>query len=103
MRGCARWLKAEPQKAPRMSRAMSESMSQAHPVPLITIRAEVLLTDPDTCKFTVSQTVHPGGPFFFGGPEPAAGSPLPEQLFGLAGVAHVLRANASKSCVIFGG
>jgi hypothetical protein len=82
---------------------MSESMSQAHPVPLITIRAEVLLTDPDTCKFTVSQTVHPGGPFFFGGPEPAAGAPLPEQLFGLAGVAHVLRANASKSCVIFGG
>jgi len=65
-------------------------MSEAHPVPLITIRAEVLLADPDMCKFTVSQTVHPGGPYFFAGPESAAGSPLPEQLFGLAGVAHVL-------------
>jgi Fe-S cluster biogenesis protein NfuA len=65
-------------------------MSEACPVPLITIRAEVLLTDPNTCKFTVSQTVHPGGPFFFDRPDRAAGSPLPEQLFGLAGVAHVL-------------
>ncbi len=65
-------------------------MSEARPVPLIAIRAEVLLTDPDTCKFTVSRTVHPGGPFFFDCPERAAGSPLPERLFGLAGVAHVL-------------
>ena len=65
-------------------------MSEARPVPLIAIRAEVLLTDPNTCKFTVSQTVHPGGPFFFDRPDRAAGSPLPEQLFGLAGVAHVL-------------
>ena len=67
---------------------MSETTSR--PVPLIAIRAEVLLADPDTCKFTVSQTVHPGGPFFFDRAERAAGSPLPEQLFGLAGVAHVL-------------
>ena len=65
-------------------------MSEARPVPLIAIRAEVLLTDPNTCKFTVGQSVHPGGPFFFDRPERAAGSPLPEQLFGLAGVAHVL-------------
>ncbi len=65
-------------------------MSDAHPVPLITIRAEILLADPDTCKFTVSQTVHKGGPYFFDRPERAAGSPLPELLFGLAGVAHVL-------------
>jgi Fe-S cluster biogenesis protein NfuA len=65
-------------------------MSEGSPVPLITIRAEVLLTDPDTCKFTASQTVHPGGPFFFDRAERAAGSPLPELLFGLAGVAHVL-------------
>ncbi|HEX7498691.1 MAG TPA: NifU family protein [Polyangia bacterium] len=65
-------------------------MSEARPVPLIAIRAEVLLTDPNTCKFTVSQTVHPDGPFFFDRPERAAGSPLPEQLFSLAGVAHVL-------------
>jgi len=65
-------------------------MSEPHPVPLITIRAEVLLTDPNTCKFTASRSVHPGGPFFFDRPEQAAGSPLPERLFGLAGVANVL-------------
>jgi Fe-S cluster biogenesis protein NfuA len=65
-------------------------MSEARPVPLVAIRAEVLLADPNTCKFTVSQTVHAGGPFFFDRPERAAGSPLPEQLFGLPGVAHVL-------------
>ena len=65
-------------------------MSEGRTVPLIAIRAEVLLADPDTCKFTVNQVVHPGGPFFFDRPERAAGSPLPESLFGLAGVAHVL-------------
>ncbi len=65
-------------------------MSEPRPVPLIAIRAEVLLTDPDTCKFTVNQTVHPGGPFFFDRRERAAGSPLPERLFSLVGVAHVL-------------
>ena len=65
-------------------------MSEARAVPLITIRAEVLFADPNTCKFTVSQVVHPGGPFFFDRRERAAGSPLPESLFSLAGVAHVL-------------
>lgn len=54
------------------------------------IRAEVALADPDVCKFTVSREVHPGGEEFFGSPAEAAGSPLPEQLFALAGVAHVL-------------
>jgi Fe-S cluster biogenesis protein NfuA len=68
----------------------ARKMSEASTVPLIAIRAEVLLGDPDTCKFTASQTVHPGGPFFFDGPERAAGSPLPEALFGLPGIAHVL-------------
>jgi Fe-S cluster biogenesis protein NfuA len=72
---------------------MSRQASETRAVPLITIRAEVLLGDPNTCKFTVSQTVHPGGPFFFDHVERAAGSPLPEQLFGLAGVAHVLIAD----------
>ena len=65
-------------------------MSESSTIPLITIRAEVLLADPNTCKFTVGQIVHPGRPFFFDRPERAAGSPLPEQLFSLAGVAHVL-------------
>lgn len=66
-------------------------MSEVLPVdPTITIRAETLQADPDTCKFTVSRTVHPGGPFFFDSRERAAGSPLVERLFALPGVAHVL-------------
>jgi len=56
----------------------------------IKIRAETSIADPDSCKFTVSQMVHPGGPFFFDNPEQAAGSPLVERLFALAGVAYVL-------------
>jgi len=58
--------------------------------PTITIRAETLFADPDTCKFTVSRTVHPGGPFFFDDKDRAGGSPLVERLFALPGVAHVL-------------
>ena len=58
--------------------------------PTITIRAISSVADPDTCKFTVSRTVHPGGPFFFHAKELAAGSPLAERLFALPGVAHVL-------------
>ena len=58
--------------------------------PTITIRAISSVADPDTCKFTVSQMVQPGGPFFFHAKELAAGSPLAEQLFALPGVAHVL-------------
>ena len=66
-------------------------MSEVRPAdPAITIRAEILLADPDTCKFTVSQTVYPVGPFFFDNKERAAGSPLVERLFALAGVANVL-------------
>ena len=66
-------------------------MSDVLPVdPTITIRAETLQADPDTYKFTVSRTVHPGGPFFFDSRERAAGSPLVERLFALPGVAHVL-------------
>ncbi len=57
---------------------------------LISIRAETSVADPDSCKFTVSKLVHPGGPFFFDSPEQAAGSPLVERLFALAGVTHVL-------------
>ena len=41
-------------------------MSDVLPVDAtITIRAETAVADPDTYKFTVSRTVHPGGPFFF--------------------------------------
>ena len=56
----------------------------------ISIRAETSLADPDTCKFTVSRSLHPGGPFFFGNKDRAAGSPLVERLFALASVANVL-------------
>lgn len=66
-------------------------MSDVLPVDLtITIRAETSFADPDACKFTVSRTVHPGKPSFFDNVERAGGSPLPERLFSLDGVAHVL-------------
>ena len=66
-------------------------MSDVLPVgATITIRAETSVSDPDTCKFIVSRTVHPGRSFFFPAKELAAGSPLPERLFALPGVAHVL-------------
>jgi len=69
-------------------------MSDLLPVDLtITIRSETSFADPDVCKFTVSRTVHPGGPFFFGNVERAGGSPLPERLFALDGVAHMLLAD----------
>jgi len=70
--------------------ARARKMSEASPVQLITIRAEVLQADPNACKFTVSRSIHPGGPFFYDRRERAVGSPLPELLFGLEGVAHVL-------------
>jgi len=56
----------------------------------ISIRAETSLTDPDTCKFTVSRSLHPGGPFFFSNKERTTGSPLVERLFALPGVTNVL-------------
>ena len=59
----------------------------------IAISAETSFADPDTCKFTVSRTVHRGGPYFFDNQEWAAGSPLVERLFALGGVAHVLVAD----------
>ena len=61
------------------------------------IRAQTSLADPDTCKFTVSRTLHPGGPFFFSNRERAAGSPLGERLFALPGVANVLIAGSVVS------
>ncbi len=61
--------------------------------PAVAIRAETSVADPDTCKFTVSRTVHPGGPFFFDDQERGGGSPLVERLFALGGVAHVLVAD----------
>lgn len=56
----------------------------------VSIRAEASLADPDSCKFTLSRSLHPGGPFFFASREAAADSPLGERLFALGGVASVL-------------
>ena len=70
---------------------MSDAQSMDLP---IGIRAETSLADPDTCKFTVSRDLHPGGSFFFGDRERAAGSPLAERLFALSGVANVLIAES---------
>ena len=81
-----------------MSNVLSVDMTPANLTPAnltlfeqpISIRAETSLTDPDTCKFTVSRSLHPGGPFFFGNQQRAAGSPLGERLFALPGVTNVL-------------
>jgi len=70
---------------------VSDAMLVDQPV---SIRVETSLADPDTCKFIVSRTVHPGGPFFFGNKNRAAGSPLGERLFALTGVANVLIAES---------
>lgn len=56
----------------------------------VSIRAETSLVDPDTCKFIVSRTLHPGGPFFFDNKKLASGSPLAERLFTIPGVLNVL-------------
>ncbi len=60
----------------------------------VSIRVETLLADPGTCKFIVSRTAHPGGPFFFGNKEQAVGSPIGKRLFALPGVANVLIAES---------
>ena len=65
------------------------------PAPMpVRIRAEVSVADPDTCRFVCSQVVHPGGPFAFTTADEAAGSPLPQHLFDLGVVTHVLIAEA---------
>jgi Fe-S cluster biogenesis protein NfuA len=63
---------------------------RAHQAPVITIRAEPSQLDSALCKFTISQPVHPGGPFFFDSAQRAAGSPLIERLFQIPGIASVL-------------
>jgi len=56
-------------------------MSNLLAIQPVSIRAETSLSDPDTCRFNVSCTVYPGGPFFFDNNEQAASSPLGERLF----------------------
>ena len=71
---------------------MSESsaVSLARADQPVSIRAEVSIADGDTCKFTVSRSLHPGGSFFLANREQAASSPLGERLFALGGVSSVL-------------
>ena len=76
-----------------MSSVMSVDMTPANLTLVeqpISIRTETSLTDPDTCKFTVSRNWYPGSPFFFGNQQRAAGSPLVERLFALPGVTNAL-------------
>jgi hypothetical protein len=62
-------------------------MSNLLAIQQVSIRAETSLADPDTCKFIVSCTLHPGRPFSFDNQERVAGSPLSEQLFSIFGTA----------------
>jgi Fe-S cluster biogenesis protein NfuA len=56
----------------------------------VSIRAEISVADADTCRFIVSASVHPGGPFLFANQKQTVGSPLGERLFAIPGVATVL-------------
>jgi len=56
----------------------------------ISIRAEISIADPDSCKFTVSRMINEDGAYFFANPAAAVGSPFVEQLFALNGVSSVL-------------
>src|ERR1035438_8264870 len=58
--------------------------------PTITIQAETSLVDPDTCKFTVSRTVYPGGPFFFDDRKRARGSRSEEHTSELQSLRHLV-------------
>ncbi len=69
---------------------MLPAVSPATDPSTIRIRAEVSEADPDTCRFRCSTEVHPGGPFAFTSAADAAGSPLPQHLFDLGVVTHVL-------------
>src|SRR5207302_11463860 len=65
-------------------------MSDGRPVePPVIIRVEVLLADPDACKFAVSRTDHPGRSLLSENREEAAAPPLDERRLQLPGVAHV--------------
>ena len=73
-----------------MSEASALALAPIRADQPVRIRAEASLADPDSCKFTMSCSLHPGGPCFFASREGAAGSPLGKRLFSLGGVASVL-------------
>ena len=63
----------------------------------IRIRAEISVADPDTCKFVVDRTVHPGGPVAFDRQQPADSSTLPARLFAFDEVSTVVVADTTVS------
>ena len=73
-----------------MSESPVADLAQARADQPVSIRAEVSLADGDTCKFTVSRSLHAGGPVLWVSREQAAGAPLGERLLALGGVASVL-------------
>ena len=73
-----------------MSEASALALAPIRADQPVSIRAEASLADPDSCKFTLSHSLHPGGPCFFASMAGAAGSPLAQRLFALGGVASVL-------------
>jgi len=73
-----------------MSESPVANLAQARADQPISIRAEVSLADGDTCKFTVSRSLHAGDPVLWVSREQAAGAPLGERLLALGGVASVL-------------
>ena len=76
-----------------MSEASALALAPIRADQPVSIRAEASLADPDSCKFTLSHSLHPGGPCFFASRSGATGSPLGERLFTLGGVASVLIAD----------
>jgi Fe-S cluster biogenesis protein NfuA len=72
---------------------MSERPSDAP----IRIRAETSVADPDTCKFIVDRTVHPGGPVAFDRRGVTDSSPLPARLFVFDDVSAVVVADTTVS------
>ena len=76
-----------------MSEASALALAPIRADQPVSIRAEASLADPDSCKFTLSRSLHSGGPWFFASRSGATGSPLGERLFALGGVASVLIAD----------
>lgn len=72
-------------------------MSEPGPDAPIRIRAETSVADPDTCKFIVDRTVHPGGPVAFDRRGVTDSSPLPARLFVFDDVSGVVVADTTVS------
>lgn len=72
-------------------------MSEPPPDSPIRIRAETSIADPDTCKFIVDRSVHPGGPVAFDRLGATDSSTLPARLFVFDDVSAVVVADTTVS------